>query len=617
MAGAELKLGVDSAKAVRDLETFKKRTQSIAKSIAKGFTERVGHKLFDGLLGAARQVPDIMMDAVKSASSLNEEIGKSQAIFGDSAESIRRFSKTTADGLGLSGLKAMQATGQFGNLLRVFGVAEKDAADMSISLVKLASDMASFNDASIEDTVFAIGAALRGEMEPIRKFGVSLDQATLKQEALKLGLYDGVGALDANTKALASYSAIMKQTQKQQGNFAATADGLANSTKILEARISELKTGLGEKLLPMFEDFVNKLNEMDTDKAANGIERVTSVVLGLAEALGTVIGFFADLFDKIESIPGMDAVLERAKGGTAEDVAKVIRGEEPTKEKEGESKKAAAEEAEKAKQDAKIKAEQEELFRIKQEEISKIEEKRKATTALINADYREAVELLKARVRGDEKYIEQQKKKMEIAEIQNEFAKEDIKLSEQKAAIILKGRKAAERAEKKRTEDKAKSDIAQEYKDTMRILEARIKGDKKLLEQEEKRKSIKEVQERFARDGVTLSKEEAENIVEARKQAEEAEAKRAKDEDDKKEKQKEAENQLKKETREKKSQFEGAMGRSSIRAVSSMQAIGGGGGVSGELNLQKTQADLLRQLVELQSKGNEAVQETNKGPLTQ
>ncbi len=44
------------------------------------------------------------------------------------------------------------------------------------------------------------------------------------------------------------------------------------------------------------------------------------------------------------------------------------------------------------------------------------------------------------------------------------------------------------------------------------------------------------------------------------------------------------------------------MTRSSITAVSSMQAIGGGGGVAGELNLQKTQTDLQRQLVDLQQK---------------
>lgn len=616
MAGAELKLGVDSAKAVKDLETFKKRTQSIASSIAKGFKERVGARLFDGLLGAARQVPDIMMDAVKSASSLNEEFGKSEAIFGAASEGIKQFSKTTANALGLSSLQTMQATGQFGNLLRVFGVAERDAADMSVSLVKLAADMGSFNDASIEDTIFAIGAALRGETEPIRKFGVSLDEATLKQEALKLGLYDGVGALDANTKALASYSAIMNQTQKQQGNFAETAKGLANSTKTLEAKIADLKSELGEKFLPMLEDFVNRINEMDTDQAAKGIEGIANAVITLAEGIGTAVGLFDALAEKIKKIPGVESSIMLAQGASPEEVREFAQnGKQPTK-KEEKGKKAAAE-AEKEKQDARIKAEQEELFRIQAEEIAKIEEKRRQTTSLINDDYREAIELLKARVRGDEKFIEQQREKQKIAEIQNEFAKEDIKLSEEKAKIILKQRKAAEAAEKRRTEDKAKSDIAQEYRDTMRILEARIKGDKKLLEQEEKRKAIKEVQERFARDGVTLSEEEARNIVEARKKAEEAEAKRAKDEEARKDKEKEAEKQIKKQIQEKESQYESAMTRSSVRAVSSMQAIGGGGGVSGELNLQKTQADLLRQLVDLQSKSNEAVQETNKGPLAQ
>ena len=62
------------------------------------------------------------------------------------------------------------------------------------------------------------------------------------------------------------------------------------------------------------------------------------------------------------------------------------------------------------------------------------------------------------------------------------------------------------------------------------------------------------------------------------------------------------------------------MTRSSLTAVSSMQAIGGGGGVSGELNLQKTQTDLQRQLVVLNKELVDAFREQaqlSKQPVSQ
>jgi hypothetical protein len=50
----------------------------------------------------------------------------------------------------------------------------------------------------------AIGAALRGESEPIRNYGVLLDDATMRQKAFELGLTSSTkNALLPQTKVLA------------------------------------------------------------------------------------------------------------------------------------------------------------------------------------------------------------------------------------------------------------------------------------------------------------------------------------------------------------------------------------------------------------------------------
>jgi hypothetical protein len=91
-----------------------------------------------------------------------------------------------------------------------------------------------FNNVSQDDAINAIGSALRGEAEPLRRFGVLLDEATLKNAALQLGLITTTKeALTPQQKVLAAQKVIYEQTTTAQGDFARTSDGLANKTKIL------------------------------------------------------------------------------------------------------------------------------------------------------------------------------------------------------------------------------------------------------------------------------------------------------------------------------------------------------------------------------------------------
>ena len=285
MAGAKLHINADSSKAQKELLSFKKKTNALTKSIAKGFTERIGHKLFDGLKLAVSQLPRIAMDAVNAASDMNEELSKSEAVFGNSAKAVTEWSKTTTNAFGIARVDALEATGTMGNMLRAFGITGEEASRMSMRLVELAGDFASFNNATVEDTIYAIGAALRGESEPIRKYAVNLNDATLKAKALELGLYNGVGALNANAKALAAYNIILDSTKNQQGDAAKTSKNLAGQKRILTAQIKDLQAEIGEKLLPVFTKLVTELNQADFEQ--------------IAKDIGTLASAFVDVGDKI------------------------------------------------------------------------------------------------------------------------------------------------------------------------------------------------------------------------------------------------------------------------------------------------------------------------------
>jgi hypothetical protein len=124
----------------------------------------------------------------------------------------------------------------------------------------LSADLASFNNTTPDEAINAIGSALRGEAEPLRKFGVLLNDATLKSAALELGIYSGSGALTAQQKILAAQKVIYEQTGDAQGDFERTSDGLANQQRILSAQFENVKTKIGEALLPAFQTLITFLN---------------------------------------------------------------------------------------------------------------------------------------------------------------------------------------------------------------------------------------------------------------------------------------------------------------------------------------------------------------------
>jgi len=186
-------------------------------------------------------------DSVQAANDMAESLNKVEAVFGSSGREVVAWSEDTVAALGMSSGAALEAAGSYGNLLTSFGVASDTAAEMSIRITELAADLNSFNNRT--DAAQALLSGLSGEMEPLKKFGVVLSDVRLKAEALAMGLEVTSKPLDPLTKSMAAYSLILKDTTNAQGDFARTADGLANTQRVLSAAVQDAKEEIGQGLL--------------------------------------------------------------------------------------------------------------------------------------------------------------------------------------------------------------------------------------------------------------------------------------------------------------------------------------------------------------------------------
>lgn len=228
------------------------------KRLGAGFGKAFGAA---AALGAGALIGDFLKDSVNIASDLQESTTKIQAIFGDAEKAVQSFADQGAKALGQSRLDVLNAASTFGTFGKAAGLTGNELAKFSTGFVSLSTDLASFSNSTPEEAVEAIGAALRGEAEPIRRFGVLLDDATLRNEALKLGLIETTSqALTPQQKVLAAQAAIYKQTSDAQGDFQRTSGGLANQQRILSAQFEDLKGKVGVVLLPAITSLVTTLN---------------------------------------------------------------------------------------------------------------------------------------------------------------------------------------------------------------------------------------------------------------------------------------------------------------------------------------------------------------------
>jgi hypothetical protein len=157
---------------------------------------------------------NVMGDAQQAASDLNEQQAKLGEVFDASAGDIRAWAEGAATSMGLSTRAALEAAGTFGNFLQAMGTSEAESAKFSTSLVQVAADLASFNNAAggAEEVLGAIQSGLSGETEPMRRFGVDISDVAVQAELAAQGIQKVGGAYTQSQKIQARYAIIMRQT---------------------------------------------------------------------------------------------------------------------------------------------------------------------------------------------------------------------------------------------------------------------------------------------------------------------------------------------------------------------------------------------------------------------
>lgn len=255
-----------------------------------------------GVFAGARALGRFAFDSIQAASDLEESLSKTNVVFGEFSDNIKVFASTGPEALGLSNAAALEMTSTFGNLFTALGLTQEAAADLAPEVVQLGSDLASFNNISVDEALTALRSGLVGEVEPLRRLGVSLNAAVVETKALELGLVGANGEVTEAGKVQARYALILEQTTNAQGDFARTADGVANRQRTLQAAFADLQSEIGQALLPAFEALI-----------AAGPSLI-SLIEGIVPAVETAAASFGDFVASVQPVLDQVTLLQQSFG---------------------------------------------------------------------------------------------------------------------------------------------------------------------------------------------------------------------------------------------------------------------------------------------------------------
>ena len=202
---------------------------------------------------AFKRLADVISGWIKSANDYVETVNLFQVSMGEFYDEAYNYAMLVNDRLGIDPEEWMHAQGVFMSMANGFGLARQQAYDLSEGLTELAYDLSSLYNEDTEQSVLRLQSALAGEIEPIRRLGISISQATLQEYALAHGIDESVMSMTEQEKALLRSLVLMEGASRigANGDFAKTLESPANAMRVLRQQITQLGRAIGTVFVPI------------------------------------------------------------------------------------------------------------------------------------------------------------------------------------------------------------------------------------------------------------------------------------------------------------------------------------------------------------------------------
>jgi phage-related protein len=286
---------LDSSK----LESGLSKLKGIASSAAKGIAVGVG-AIGTALVGAVGK-------SVQMAGELEQQLGGTEAVFGNLADTVQNKAVKAFNTMGLSANDFMQTANKMGSLMQGAGLTVEDSMTLSTEAMQRAADVASVMGISTESAMESIAGAAKGNFTMMDNLGVAMNATTIEAYALSKGMKTSYNEMDNATKVGLAMEMFLEKTAKYAGNYAKENETFAGSFSTLKAAIANFMSGAGS-----IQDVTTAMVDFGVIVTNSIVEMAPQIVNGISTLVKNILPQIPPLLSKILPVI-IDGALEIAQ----------------------------------------------------------------------------------------------------------------------------------------------------------------------------------------------------------------------------------------------------------------------------------------------------------------
>ena len=283
---------LDSSKLEKGLSKLK----GIASSAAKGIGVGVG-AIGTALVGAVGK-------SVQMAGELEQQLGGTEAVFGNLADTVQNKAVKAFSTMGLSANDFMQTANKMGSLMQGAGLSVEDSMTLSTEAMQRAADVASVMGISTESAMESIAGAAKGNFMMMDNLGVAMNATTIEAYALSKGMQTSYNEMDNATKVGLAMEMFLEKTSKYAGNYAKENETFAGSFSTLKAAIENFMSGAGS-----IQDVTTAMVDFGVIVTNSIVEMAPQIVNGISTLVQNILPQIPPLLSQILPVI-MDGALE-------------------------------------------------------------------------------------------------------------------------------------------------------------------------------------------------------------------------------------------------------------------------------------------------------------------
>lgn len=249
----------------RDVYVPVQAASALALGAIVGFSYQAA-KRAEAVAGAFEQTfRDMPAQAKAAASAIADEFGRAETDIKDNFTQLR-------------------------SVLVALGVDAEQSLAMVDTLQRRALDIGAFRDVSDADAFRAVISGITGETEPLKRFGIVVNETAVKAELLRLGFKGNATQASESAKAVARSNIILRQSAEMHGQVAREADTLAEKEKRARAEFVKAAEDLGQRFLPIAADLLEwAVDALDAfNDLPDGVQNAGLALLAFVAASGPI-----------------------------------------------------------------------------------------------------------------------------------------------------------------------------------------------------------------------------------------------------------------------------------------------------------------------------------------